>query len=314
MAAVAALRKVTAQLSLVRSFSPGVIRDVLEEYPEFFTELGAQAILRHLLLWSKIGKIDTARRIAETYPILIRSAPFVVNSFRKHGGALGRDADSSVSLADALAPTDDEVAVAPAPAAASTSAQLLISRHQLANALLQARSDALARMDSSDDQQAVTAAAGPSTSAATTSESGMPSARRDDVSAEEHSAAGSTNRISSQALQNAMRSAYVSAAYGSVPVSTAEETAAGAVPPLAASASEPVDAGAGEEAAAAAAAVPAALAVDDTIPENLQLRFPAELMIMREMGLTNDLQNVAALIVCNGNVERAIDMVLSGLN
>lgn len=290
MAAVAALRKVTAQLSLVRSFSPFVIRDVLDEYPEFYTELGALAILRQLLLWSKIGKIDTARRIAETYPILIRSAPFVVNAFRKHGVVPGRDID-----ADGMLPDEDGAAT---PNAGTLDEQRLISRHQLASALMQAGSgpgasaalaEALARMDSLDEQHAaIEAAAGPSTSTSNPSASSTLTA--------DPNAADSSARITSQAFNNAMRGAYRSTAYRTPPLSAAARTLDPNVP---------FD-GAVAAAAAAASNIPAG-------QESARDRYRAELMIMREMGLTDDVQNVSALIVCNGNVEGAIDLVLSGL-
>lgn len=314
MAAVAALRKVTAQLSLARSFSPAVIRDVLEEYPEFHTELGAQAILRQLLLWSKIGKIDTARRIAETYPILILSAPFVVSAFRKHGGAPGRDIDAGLGMADGLAPTDEDAAAAPS--AEAVDDQRLISRHQLASALMRAGSgpgasaalaEALARMDSQDEQHAASvaaaaaasaAAAGPSASTSNASASSTLTSRPSDVTADPNAAASSA-RISSQAFNNAMRGAYRSTARRSQSIPTAAPTPDPNVP---------LD---GASAAAAAAAETANIPAEQ---ESARVRYRAELMIMREMGLTDDVQNVSALIVCNGNVEGAIDLVLlSGL-
>lgn len=48
--------------------------------------------------------------------------------------------------------------------------------------------------------------------------------------------------------------------------------------------------------------------------DNLSERYANELQMMREMGLFEDLINIQALAISNGDVEAAINLVLSGLD
>lgn len=47
--------------------------------------------------------------------------------------------------------------------------------------------------------------------------------------------------------------------------------------------------------------------------ENLSVRYASELQTMREMGLQDDITNLRALDMSNGEVEAAINLVLMGL-
>lgn len=360
-AAVSALRKVTVQVTLVKSFSPAAIRDVLEEYPEFYTDIGALAILRNLLLWSKIGKIENARRIAETYPILIVSAPFVVKAFRKHGGALGRD-----ELSDGSVTSDDETAAVTATAAAAAAAVAplaaaalegnvvrqrasraggAISRNQLANALslslagsappadadaagaaeVGAAFDAfMPSANAAADAAVAAATSGPSTSTPSSSTSSLSTssaaaatsassviAATDSAADAARSTSSTGNRISNVTFHNALRNAYLHAVEQQPQQPTLP-------PPIdAADVPEPIDVDATPPAAtpapAAAAAVPSSLELDNYLEQTRQ-QYTAELQIMHDMGLVNVARNVPALILCDGDVERAINLVLSGMS
>lgn len=50
------------------------------------------------------------------------------------------------------------------------------------------------------------------------------------------------------------------------------------------------------------------------INENMAERYASELQLMREMGLFDEVTNVQALVVSNGNVEAAINLVLGGFS
>jgi len=45
-------------------------------------------------------------------------------------------------------------------------------------------------------------------------------------------------------------------------------------------------------------------------PSESRQQYASELQTMREMGLTEEVSNLQALIVCNGNVEAAVNLVL----
>lgn len=67
-----------------KALRPEVIKSVMEAYPEFHHNLGALAILKDAILLSRLSYLDTARDMAKQYPILIRSADFVIKALRDH--------------------------------------------------------------------------------------------------------------------------------------------------------------------------------------------------------------------------------------
>lgn len=382
-AAVTVVRQYAHPLSLVKAFGPTVIRDVLETYPEFYAELGALAILRNLQLWFKLGKTVTARRIAETYPLLILSAPFVVERFRMHGGG-GNGSSFARALDEQLSDggssplaSDDEtaaaagggggVAVAAAgrsraqqPAAnAPASATLNISRNQLADALLfagsallrggnaaalnadppsnaepvrnaepyananllrQAAEIALARqtqrrLDTTSSVASGSSAVQPSSAPSTSSTAAALSATTGP--APPAASATRSRQIEATALQHALLQSTAAAA-------AAAAVASPPPPPLASSSAAPdanamaADAGVADAPPSGAAAITAlgSLGRDPTAGEMsafiqaMAAEHSAELQTMRDMGLTDDMRNVHALLLCNGDVERAVNFVL----
>lgn len=66
----------------------------------------------------------------------------------------------------------------------------------------------------------------------------------------------------------------------------------------------------------AAAASPLPIITTTTAPNSVAdsaRQFVNELQTMREMGLTEEQSNLQALIIFNGNVEAAINLVLGGM-
>lgn len=53
--------------------------------------------------------------------------------------------------------------------------------------------------------------------------------------------------------------------------------------------------------------------IASTLAPQLQ-QYNSELYTMREMGLQDETSNLHALILCNGNVEAAINLVLAGMS
>lgn len=376
---------------MVRCFSPALIRDVLIEFPEFHTELGALAILRNLLLWSMIGKFETARRIAETYPILIRSAPFVVQSFRKHGGrpiggGLGDDravayddepgaaAAGSARVAGASGSSGGGAADAAAEQRraarrhqrranqafiAPPRAQPRISRNQLADALRVAAgalqpgfgslaaaaleasaSGALDTVPTAPSASGSAAAPIASTSAASAASAPLVAAVPAAPVAAVAGPSTSGALISSSVFEAALRDAYINAYQGGV----AGAAAAAAAPVVGAAPQQPPpndaepieidDADAGNDGDVEADDDDEV--VDDVVDEladdimdeddgfepevppavsalaaDGELHYAQELRLMAEMGLADVQRNLAALHMCDGDVERAVELLLA---
>lgn len=58
--------------------------------------------------------------------------------------------------------------------------------------------------------------------------------------------------------------------------------------------------------------VPTSATDDESPMDGIGGQFSSELAVMRDMGLTDETRNVQMLILCGGNVEQAINLMLSG--
>ncbi|XP_055683105.1 ubiquitin-like protein 7 [Lutzomyia longipalpis] len=56
---------------------PEVLQEILDEYPGFYSNLGALAFLRDPILLSSIQDVDNIDKILENYSIVIEAAPFI---------------------------------------------------------------------------------------------------------------------------------------------------------------------------------------------------------------------------------------------
>lgn len=243
---------------------------VVDEYPEFHTNLGAYAILRDSILVQPMSVLESATRIAKEYPILIHSAEFVTKALRDHFAAnkpnfYQNAQPSEDSLSDSSSSESDSPMVSPNQRSGDIRQ---ISRDQLSQALLLAGSASLNSLSNIAQRNAstsqATSASVPSTSStsASTSASGLIS-----------------NSMFSNALSQALMSTNSSSATPNPPSATQSQPS-----------NEPAAAN-----------------------ENLAERYVNELQTMHEMGLFDDLVNIQALTVSNGDVEAAINLVLSGL-
>lgn len=266
-------------LSLQKTLRPEVLRKIVDAFPEYQTNLGAYAILRDAVLISPMAVMESARKIAEVYPILVHSAEFVTTTIREHlisnKTNLSTITTHSEDSSDAMSSDSDSPSSSPNQQPNRSGNIRQISRDQLAAALMMAGSASrnslsnIAQRNTSSGQQ-------PSTSGSSTSTAGSLVISRSLLSGALSHALLQVNASSSSASGS-------SAAQNETPMdfSTTVPTAAEATP---------------EESG-----------------ENLAQRYASELQTMREMGLFDELANVQALAVSNGDVEAAINLVLSGL-
>lgn len=262
------------------------MKQVLEAYPEFHTNLGAYAILRDSILIQSMTDYETAKTIAKQYPILIHSAEFVTKLLREHLTANKPNLIQNVqpaedSMSDSSSSESDSPTVSPNQRSGDIRQ---ISRDQLTQALLLAgtsSTNSLSNIAQRNQSQTSTSAL-PSTSSASASSTGPTTM----------SAPSSANLISSSILSNALSQALNGTGTGTA--------ASGALTQSTSAQSNP------------APAVPNPLNLPGS-NENLGDRYAAELKTMREMGLSEEMINIQALVVSNGDVEAAINLVLSGL-
>lgn len=256
------------------------MKQILEAYPEFHSNLGAYAILRDSILLNSMTDFNTVKAIGKEYPILIHSAKFVSKAMRDHLIA-NKPLNSSAS------PNEDSLSDSSSSESDSTSNQRAtdirqISRDQLAQALLLAGTSFQSNNSLSNiaqrSQAQSQATSQPSTSSAT-STSGT-------------SASQSTGLISNSIFSNALSQALFAAGAGSAGASnTSTSTQSTSAQP------NPSD----------------AQNVSNS-QENVAERFANELQTMREMGLQDEMTNLEALLVTNGDVQAAINLVFTSLS
>lgn len=251
---------------------------MLDTYPEFQTNLGAYAILRDAILIGPMAVLESAQQIAKLYPILVHSAEFVTKTIKEY---LASNKPNLVTHAlpgeDSLSDSSSSEGDSPMASPNQQADIRAISRDQLAAALLMAGTSSRNSL-SNISQRTVPASGASSVPAVIPSTSASSSS-----SSTATSAAG---QISNSLFTNALSQALL-----------AQLAGAGAA-----------TAGSGSGGATASIAQPA-----QGTNENLAERYADELQTMREIGLFDEMVNIQALVVSNGDVEAAINLVLSGL-
>lgn len=263
-----------------------MLKKVLDAYPEFHQNLAAYAILKDSILIGGMSVIKSVKLIAKHYPVLIRSAEFVTRAIKEHIAATRKSSLASVLPSeDSLSDSSSSEGDSPISNQARASHNIRqISRDQLTDALILAGSSSLNSLSNIAQRNQIDSLT-PNRNPLT------PSTSSSNVAASTPSTSSSgliSNSFFSNALSNAML-------YRQRP------TPAGQRP-------QQQDATQQTQRQPSAANIPGG--TDD---ENLRERFATELQTMREMGLTEDMINIQALVVSNGDVESAINLVLSGL-
>lgn len=245
------------------------MKQVLEAYPEFHTNLGAYAILRDSILIQSMTDHELVKNIAKQYPIMIHSAEFVANTLREHL------ASNKPNLVQNVQPAEDSLS----DSSSSESDSPTVSPNQRARDIRQISRDQLS--------QALSLAG----TSSTNSLSNIAQRNQNQSAAQPSTSASSTSQSSSGLISNSMFSNALSQALNAASTGTATSTQSTSSQPN------------------------SARTRPSNVPsnENLAERYATELQTMREMGLYEELINIQALVVSNGDVEAAINLVLSGL-
>lgn len=259
-----------------KAIRPEVLRKVLEAYPEFQTNLGAYAILRDAILIGPMSMLESAQQIAKLYPILIYSAEFVTKTIKEYL------ASNKPSLATNTLPSEDSLSDSSSSEGDSPMASpnqqpgvsgLLGDIRQISRHQL-AAALMMAGTSSRNSLSNIAQRTVPVSSGAAAA-----TAASSVIPSTSASASGA-GQISSSLFSNALSQALFAQLGGT--------------------------ANADNNAASVAQAAQSA-------NENLAERYANELQTMREIGLFDEMANIQALVVSNGDVEAAINLVLSGL-
>lgn len=250
-----------------------MLRKVLDAYPEFHTNLGAYAILRDAILIAPMSALESAQQIAKLYPILIHSSEFVTKTIKELASNKPNLATHALPGEDSLSDSSSSEGDSPMASPNQQPDIRAISRDQLAAALLNAGTSS--RNSLSNIAQRV-APIGGATASGQSPRSVIPSTSAS-------SSASSTGQISNSLFTNALSQALLAQLAGAGATNAATTGSSTAAPPAQVS------------------------------NENLAERYASELQTMREIGLFDEMVNIQALVVSNGDVEGAINLVLSGL-
>ncbi|EDS26251.1 conserved hypothetical protein [Culex quinquefasciatus] len=266
---------------------PEFMKNVLDANPAIRQDLWALSILKDPILLSSMQQPETIRRVAEKHYILIKASRSIVQLLNSKMISKSTTFSPTIesALEDALSDSSSsEDNTSPTTSTGVRSARR-ITADQLASALAFAGSsynslNSISQRDA-DNRQTTDPTSQPSTSGS----------------------APASNRITSSMFMNALSEVIQSQRQREPnsnepePMDTSPATAATVQPPAAA----PGDMGA------------QTLSQHSTLEASLS-QYRAELEQMREMGLTDTETNLQALIVCNGNVETAVNLVFSGMN
>lgn len=255
-----------------KTIRPEIMKQVLEAYPEFHTNLGAYAILRDSILIQSMTDHETVKNIAKQYPIMIHSAEFVTKTLREHlvtnkPNLVQNVTPTEDSMSDSSSSESDSPTVSPNQ---RTGDIRQISRDQLSQALLLAGTSSSNSLSNIAQRNQTQSSSFPSTSSASSTSTSA--------------ATSAANLISTSMFSNALSQALNAAGTGSSTQSTSTQPTTTPAPNV-------LD-------------LPAS-------NENPAARYASELQTMREMGLFDEVINIQALEVCDGDVETAINLVLS---
>uniref|UniRef100_A0A182JFN4 UBA domain-containing protein n=1 Tax=Anopheles atroparvus TaxID=41427 RepID=A0A182JFN4_ANOAO len=323
---------------------PEFMKKVLDAYPSIRRNLYVLSLLKDPILLSSMQQPETIRRVALKHPVLIEASRTIVQLLNSKMISKVANCHLTAPLDSALddplsdSSSSDENTASPTTSTAPATIRR-ITADQLASALAFAGTggsyNSLSNISQRDADnranQQDASAESPTTTASTALN--QPSTSGSQPSTSTVPAAGSSgeasrsDRITSSMLLDAIsmmfqqqRAGEDTTAAGTSTSGISASAIAGIASTPTAGEAAPVDEPMDTSPTTAAPAVP----MGDDLGAQTQSQHTAmaasigqyrsELELMREMGLTDTETNLQALIVCNGNVESAVNLVLSGMS
>ncbi|XP_058130196.1 pneumococcal serine-rich repeat protein [Anopheles ziemanni] len=318
---------------------PEFMKKVLDAYPSIRRNLYVLSLLKDPILLSSMQQPETIRRVALKHPVLIEASRTIVQLLNSKMISKVANCHLSAPLDSALddplsdSSSSDENTASPTTSTAPATIRR-ITADQLASALAFAGTggsyNSLSNISQRDADNRASQQDGSAESPTTASSTAvnLPSTSASQPSTSAGPAATSSgDRITSSMLFDAISMMFqqqrsgegsTSAGTSSARASTAAVASDGgeATANQTATVDEPMDTT--PTPAAPAAPMGGDLGVQTQSQHTAMAasigQYRSELELMREMGLTDTETNLQALIVCNGNVESAVNLVLSGMS
>lgn len=266
---------------------PEFMKNALDANPAIRKDLWALSILKDPILLSSMQQPETIRRVAEKHYILIEASRSIVQLLNSKMISKSTTFSPTIesALDDALSDSSSSDDNTSPTTSAGTRSARRITADQLASALAIAGSSSYNSLSNISQRDA-------DNRESTTDQANQPSTS---------SSAPASNRITSSMFMSAL---------SDVIQSHRRQSSANANEPEPMDTSSPstggtsniVDHDVGAQTQSQHSTLEASLS-----------KYRAELDQMREMGLTDTETNLQALIVCNGNVEAAVNLVFSGM-
>uniref|UniRef100_A0A182PD63 Ubiquitin-like protein 7 n=1 Tax=Anopheles epiroticus TaxID=199890 RepID=A0A182PD63_9DIPT len=313
---------------------PEFMKNVLDAYPAIRRNLFVLSLLKDPILLSSMQQPEMVRRVAPKHPILVEASRTIVQLLNskmisKANCLLSAPLDSALDDPLTDSSSSDENTASPTTSAAPNTIRR-ITADNLASALAFAGSrssyNSLSNISQRDadnraNQQDGTGEGGSTGTADATANLPSTSSAQPTTSGN-----AATGRITSSMLLDAIsmmfeqqRGEQQASGSGSGGGSVANQRVPAIVEPMD---TTPSGAATGGGATATVTAPPEPMGNDlgaQTLSQHSTLaasigQYRRELDTMREMGLTDTETNLQALIVCNGNVESAVNLVFGGMS
>uniref|UniRef100_A0A2M4AKW7 Putative ubiquitin-like protein 7 n=1 Tax=Anopheles triannulatus TaxID=58253 RepID=A0A2M4AKW7_9DIPT len=320
---------------------PEFMKNALDAHPAIRGDLFVLSMLKDPILLSSMQQPETIRRVAEKHRVLIDASRAIVKLLNSKMISKVNNYHLSAPMDNALddplsdsSSSDENTA---SPTTSNVPAMRRITADELASALAFAGSgtrsgsgyNSLSNIsqrdaDNRESQQDSTGMeATDSNQPSTSSSSAGPAAAGESTSTERMTSSMLMDAISmifQQRDGSSSSSSALAAPGANSPSTSGAASSSRATQPTVPAADEPMDT---SPAIASTAADPATPMGDDlgahaqsqhsSVAARLA-QYRSGLDLMREMGLADTESNLQALIVCNGNVESAVNLVLSGMN
>lgn len=312
---------------------PEFMKNVLDTYPAIRHNLFVLSLLKDPILLSSMQQPETIRRVAPKHPVLLEASRTIVQLLNSKMISKVANCHLSAPLEGALddplsdSSSSDDNTVSPTTSAAPNTIRR-ITADNLASALAFAGSrssyNSLSNISQRDADNRANQPDGMtgdgSTSVAGTSDTNLPSTSSATSGQPTTSANAATGRITSSMLLDAI-SMMFEQQRGELASGSGSTSAGGAATttPQVPATGEPMDT---SPVLASTVTAPEPMGRDlgaQTLSQHSTLaasigQYRRELDTMREMGLTDTETNLQALIVCNGNVESAVNLVFGGMS
>lgn len=278
-------------LCLQKISRPEVAKMIFDAHPELKKDVVAMSILKDPILLSNLQNPDTVRKLAQHHRVLIEASDTIVKAL-KSAKNLTEPSPAPVQPIDDLSDSSSSSSGSEtnSPQASNSNMVRRITQEYLRQSLAAAQGrNSLTNISQRNLSQAAAGGSGSNPISPSTSSGSVPAGQR---------------FISSSMFMNAMNEVLLANRRTTTNPDAPEVTQDEPIQPPEQLDPAPVEEESMEE----------DRSVQDARDIEMITSFQTQLKQMEDMGLKNKASNVQALMVCNGNLEEAVNLVLAEMN